>query len=155
MIFGHLHSSITIMYFQLRLKCFSVLRLCITNLRTFQHGHLGYLGALQKTLGLNHTSYFYDLYILDFENVKVARKPSDFRLTSVKNVWKQNPMPFSFFRCCTAPMCIKVKWQVLIICLINNGGSAAAGLILYTFSALSEMFLSLENKPSTHFNSSY
>ena len=59
------------MHFQLR---FSVLRLCITNLRTFQHGHPGYLGALQKTLGLYHKSRYYELYFLDFENDKVRKK---------------------------------------------------------------------------------
>ena len=38
--------------------CFSMLPLCITNLRTFQHGHPGYLGARQKMSDLNDKSCF-------------------------------------------------------------------------------------------------
>ena len=40
-----------------------MLRLCITDLRTLQHGYPGYLGALQKTPRLNDTSYSYKLFL--------------------------------------------------------------------------------------------
>ena len=58
------------------------------DLHNFQHGHPGYLGALQKTSGLNDTRCSYKLskYFLEFENVKIRKKMSDFRLTLVKAV---------------------------------------------------------------------
>ena len=43
--------------FLAHVESFSMLRSCIINVHTFQHGHSGYLGALQKTPGLNKTSY--------------------------------------------------------------------------------------------------
>ena len=63
---------------------FSILRSCVVNLHTFQHGQTGYLGALQKkkTSGLNDTSFSYETYFLDFENDKIYKKMSDYRLTS-------------------------------------------------------------------------
>ena len=42
--------------FLAQVERFSMLRSCIINLHTFQHGHPGYLGAFQKTSGLNDTS---------------------------------------------------------------------------------------------------
>ena len=47
--------------FLAQVECFSILHLCITNLRIFQHGYPEYLGALQKTSGLNEENYFYEL----------------------------------------------------------------------------------------------
>ena len=63
-----------------------MLHLYIMNLHTSQHGHSGYLGALKKISGLNNTSCSYELYFLEFENVKIRKNTSDFRLTTVKTV---------------------------------------------------------------------
>ena len=67
---------------------FSMLRYCITNLHTVQHGYLGYLGALHTTSGLNDTSCS-DKF-LDFENDKNRKRMSDFRLTFIKAVGKHS-----------------------------------------------------------------
>ena len=70
--------------------------LCNTKLRTFQHGYPGYLGALQKKSGSNDTKFSYESYFFDFENDKIGKKTSDFRLMSIKTVWKKNLMSFPF-----------------------------------------------------------
>ena len=49
----------------------------------------GFLGALPKTSGLNDTSCSYESCFLDFENDKIRKQMSDFRLIFVKTVWKQ------------------------------------------------------------------
>ena len=63
-----------------------MLRLCITNVRTFQHGHPVYLGALQKMSSLNDKSCLFESYFLDFEDDKTRNKRSDFYLTSINLV---------------------------------------------------------------------
>ena len=51
-----------------------MLRLCITNVWTFQHGHPGSLRALQKKPGSNNTKCSYEAHFLDFKNDKVHKK---------------------------------------------------------------------------------
>ena len=75
---------------------------CITNLGTFQHGHPGYLGALQKTSALNDTCCSYESYFLNFKNDKIRKKPSDFRYISIsQNCLKASHIP-SVSLCCAA-----------------------------------------------------
>ena len=50
-----------------------MLRLCITNVWTFQQSHPGHLRALQKTSGLTDISCCYESYFLDF-GTKSARR---------------------------------------------------------------------------------
>ena len=84
MIFGDLLNKYDV--FLAQVESFSMLRLCITNLRTFQQGYPGYLGALQKTSGLSDTKCSYEPYFLVFISVKISQKTSDIRLTLVKTV---------------------------------------------------------------------
>ena len=65
--------------FLAQVESISMLRLCIANLHTFQRGQTGYLGAHQKTSGLNNIICSYEPYFLDFENDKIRKMISDFR----------------------------------------------------------------------------
>ena len=47
----------------------------------------GYLGALQKTSGLDDTRCSYKSYFLDSENDKICKKMSGFTLPWVEAVW--------------------------------------------------------------------
>ena len=60
-----------------------MLCLCSLNLHTFQHGHPGYLGALQKTSDSNDISCSYMSYFLDFANDKMHTKKNIRFLTDV------------------------------------------------------------------------
>ena len=64
--------------FLAQVESFSMLRSCITNLHSFQHGRPGYLEALQKTSVVLINSYF-----LDFENENIRKRMSVFRMTLV------------------------------------------------------------------------
>ena len=81
--------------FLAQVKSFSMLRSCIINLCTFQHGHPRYLGPLQSSPCLNDTSCCYKPHFLDLENDKIRKKMEDFRLMSVKTTKKyQTSFPF-------------------------------------------------------------
>ena len=75
--------------FLAQMESFSMLCSCITNLHTFQHGHSGYLGAPQKTSGLNDTSGSDNIFLTS-RTTKSANGCEDFRFTSVKAVWKHS-----------------------------------------------------------------
>ena len=72
--------------FLAQVERFSMLRSYITISHIPQHGHPRYLGALQKTSGLNDTNCSYEAYFLDFENDKISKKMPDFRSMSDKTV---------------------------------------------------------------------
>ena len=59
---------------------------CIINLHTFQHGHPGYLGALQKMSRFNDSNCSNKPYFLDSKNDKIRKMMSDFRFTSVEAI---------------------------------------------------------------------
>ena len=123
-----------------------MLRLCITNLHTFQHGHPGYLVVHQKALGLNEESYFYELYFLCLQNDKLWKNMLGFRLIFSQNYLKTF-VDICLSRCCAAPLFI----QVSVRDSPHVSGPAAVGIILWTFSALSETLMPLKNEPFAHF----
>ena len=104
-----------------------MLRSCITNSRTFQHGYPVHLRAIRKTSRLNDTSYSYGPYFLDFVDEKIRTKMSDFILPSIKTIKKkQNKKktknkknirhPFCFLLCCSA-----LVYTGIIKCCIKLG----------------------------------
>ena len=74
-----------------------------------QHGHPGYLRALQKMSCLNDTSSSFKSYSFEIENYKIHTKMSDFRLTSFKAIWKKKINIIFFSWCYTVPLFIRAS----------------------------------------------